>query len=133
MVDIMRVFFISPVKNISPETLEKTKAYVALLESQGRDVHWPYRDTKQDDPTGGYAICKTNFRVIMEWAGSIHIWYDEESAGSFFDMGGTFMLIEMLGWNKKIVIANEDEIPDEIKKRKKSFYKVFKRLEAETR
>ena len=130
MENVMRVFFISPVNNISPETLEKTKAYVALLESQGRDVHWPHRDTKQDDLTGGYVICKTNFRMI-EWAGAIHIWYDETSGGSKFDMGGTFMLIEILGRKKQIVIANEDEIPDEVKKRKKSFYKVFKRLQEE--
>lgn len=130
----MRVFFISPVNNISSETLEKTKAYVAFLEDrQGFFVHWPYRDTEQNDPTGGYAICKTNFRAMMEWAGSIHIWYDETSGGSKFDMGGIFMLIEMLGWNKRIVIANEDEIPEEIKNKKKSFYKVFKRLQREAR
>ena len=129
MKNSMRVFIISPVRNVSSETLKKIKAYVALLKSQGFLVHWPYRDTKQDDPTGGYAICKTNFDRIMRWAGSIHIWYDETSGGSEFDMGGTFMIVEMLGWNKRIVIANEDEIPDEVKERKKSFYKVFKRLQ----
>ncbi len=118
------VFFISPVARISPETLEKNAVYVAKLENEGCKVHWPYRDTEQNDPTGGLKICRTNCDAIMH-ANEIHIWYDKTSSGSKFDMGGVFMLVEMLGWNKKIVIANDTEIVDDSPK---SFYKVFKHL-----
>lgn len=123
---IKRVFFISPVKGVmdgqDPELEGKLRAYVTDLESQGYKVHWPLRDTKQFDITGGLIICKVNFRAIID-AHEIHIWYDESSKGSAFDMGGVFMLVEMLGSKKKIVIANESEIVDPAPK---SFHKVFK-------
>lgn len=94
------------------------------LEKAGHKVHWPARDTKQDDPTGGFEICRKNFSEILD-AEEVHIWYDETSGGSKFDMGGVFMLVEMLAEKKKIVIANDGEVVDGTKK---SFYKVFKRL-----
>ena len=119
-----RKFIISPVRNIDDETAKKIKEYVELLEKQNHKVHWPARDTPQNDPTGGYQICKTNFEAIMKTR-TIHIWYDETSHGSKFDMGGVFMLIEMLGWKKKIIIANENEVIDDTKK---SFFKVFKKI-----
>lgn len=118
------IFLICPVRNVPPETLEKIKKYVANLEKDGCDIYWPYRDTNQVDPSGGLEICRTNFDKIMH-AKEIHIWYDETSGGSKFDMGGVFMLVEMLGWNKKIVIANESEIIDNAPK---SFFKVFQHL-----
>ena len=45
-------------------------------------------------------------------------------------MGGVFMLVEMLGRKKKVVIVNreEAEVLDRKKKNKKSFLKVMKRL-----
>jgi hypothetical protein len=120
----VKIFLISPVKKTNPETQERIGTYVASLENAGHKVHWPIRDTVQIDPTGGYEICKVNFAGIME-ADEIHIWYDETSGGSKFDMGGVFMLVTMLGWKKKIVIVNETEIVDDAPK---SFCKVFRHL-----
>ena len=120
----MKIFLISPVKDAESKALERVAAYVASMENAGHQVHWPFMDTKQEDVTGGYEICKTNFEVILQ-ADEIHIWYDETSGGSKFDMGGVFMLVEMLGWKKKVVIVNDGEVVDNAPK---SFYKVFKRL-----
>lgn len=120
----MKVFLISPVRLSSDEINARISAYVKQLEVTGAQVHWPIRDTKQDDPTGGLTICRTNCQAILD-ADEIHIWYDETSNGSKFDMGAVFMLVEMLGAKKKVVIANENEVIDNTQK---SFFKVFKRL-----
>ncbi len=120
----MKIFLISPIKDAESKALERVREYVSSLENAGHQVHWPFRDTKQDDPIGGYEICRTNFDGILK-ADEVHIWYDETSGGSKFDMGGVFMLVAMLGREKKIVIANDVEIVDNSKK---SFYKVFKHL-----
>lgn len=119
-----KIFLISPVRLSSDEINVKISGYVKKLEVAGDTVHWPIRDTKQDDPTGGTTICRTNCQAILD-ADEIHIWYDEMSNGSKFDMGAVFMLVEMLGVKKKVVIANEKEVVDNAKK---SFFKVFKRL-----
>lgn len=120
----MKIFLISPVKDAESKELGRVAAYVASLEDAGYRVHWPIRNTEQKDPTGGYEICKANFAAILD-ADEIHIWYDETSGGSKFDMGGVFMLVTMLGQKKKVVIANDSEVVDNAVK---SFYKVFKHL-----
>lgn len=124
----MKIFLICPVRKVDSEVQKRIAAYVASVKDAGHQIHWPFTDTEQNDPTGGYEICKTNFAVILE-ADEIHIWYDETSGGSKFDMGGVFMLVTMLGWKKKIVIVNDREVVDSTTK---SFYKVFKRLAEET-
>ncbi len=119
-----RIFLICPVRE-ADEVLKKWLSdYVAKLEAQGYEVHYPTRDTEQNDPSGGYKICQTNFQALLE-ADEIHIWYDESSNGSKFDMGGVFML-HMLGIRKKIVIANEHLVLAETQK--KSFLKVMRHL-----
>ena len=60
----MKIFLISPVRNAESETQKRIAEYVASLEDIGHQVHWPIRDTKQDDPTGGYEICRANFTGI---------------------------------------------------------------------
>lgn len=135
MEECIRIFLISPVRGISDATEKKIKKYVRALENEHKKtgglpkkVHWPLRNTPQDDPSGGYNICRTNFRAILV-AEEIHIWYDETSGGSKFDLGGVFMLTEtlrnILYLEKKIVIVNEKEVVDNSKK---SFFKVLKRL-----
>ena len=135
-----KIFLISPVAGASPEDIEAVKqkrpdlikseelrkiySYVENLEDGGSNVHWPLRDTEQNDPTGGYVICRTNLGEIMERE-EVHIWYAETSGGSKFDMGAVFMLVEMLGFEKKLVIVNENEVVDNSKK---SLFKVFKNL-----
>ncbi len=123
----MDIFLICPVTRIVAEEQEKIRKYVEDLERKGNNVHWPMRDTEQNDPTGGYEICRTNFKAIIE-ADEVHIWYNETSGGSKFDMGGTFMLVEMFGEHKKIVIANDRELTSGAKK---SFLHVVMRLAAQ--
>src|SRR3989338_1779304 len=122
----MKIFLISPVRKVDSKTNERIEKYVESLEEASHKVHWPIRDPEQDDPTGGYEICRTNFRAIM-CADEIHIWYDEKSNGSKFDMGGVFMLVEMIGFKKRVVIANYEEIEDN---ESKSFFRVMKHLSA---
>ena len=123
----MKIFLICPVRNPDKDTTIAIYEYVADLEAKGHQVYWPIRDTKQDDPSGGYQVCRMNFTAILE-ADEIHIWYDETSNGSKFDMGGVFMLIEMLGYNKKIVIANRKEAEALDINNRKSFLRVMKHL-----
>lgn len=119
-----KVFLISPVRNADPAVKALVEAYVTDLETHGHTVHWPARDTKQNDPTGGWNICVTNFTKMFE-ADEVHVWYEKTSAGSLFDMGGLFMLVELMKMKKPIVIANEVDVED---KEPKSFFKVLKRL-----
>lgn len=119
-----KVFLISPVRNALPALNEQIGNYVKELENERYAIHWPSRDTVQVDPSGGYEICRTNFRAILE-ADEIHVWYDETSGGSKFDMGGVFMLVAILHFPKKIVIANEHDVVDNSQK---SFFKVLQRL-----
>lgn len=120
----MKIFLISPVRNADSAVQEQLASYVKTLEDSGCRVHWPMRDTEQNDPSGGYQICRTNFQAILD-SDEIHIWYDETSGGSKFDMGGVFMLVEMLGYWKKVVIPNSDAVVDTALK---SFFKVFTRV-----
>lgn len=118
-----KVFIICPVRNASGEVKETLKQYVHALEGKGFLVHYPPWHTDQNDPIGD-KICEQNFKAILE-ADEIHVWYDETSTGVHFDMGGMFMLTQILGYKKKIVFVNDDE--------GKSFRKVLKFLACLTR
>lgn len=43
-----------------------------------------------------------NFRAMIA-AGEIRVWYDDASGGGNFDMSGVFLLVERLGWRKRLV------------------------------
>ena len=83
------VFLICPIRNASEEAKEAARAYVAGLEASGYRVHWPLRDTPQDDPVG-LRICGNNGRALLA-ADEVHFWYDPGSQGSIFDLGMLFM------------------------------------------
>ena len=121
-----KIFFISPVNtDVGDETRKKIEDYVKRLEEQGYSVHWPIRDTEQNDPTGGIEICLFNFQKMCE-ADEIYLWYVPESRGIAFDMGGGFMWLYLNGIkSKKIVLLNEREIIDSSKK---SIFKVFQKV-----
>ena len=120
----MRIFLICPVRYNDTDEQDNIFKYGSSLEERGDIVHWPRRDTEQDDPTGGLNICRMNFKAILN-SDEIHIWYNEASNGSKFDMGGVFMLVEVLGYNKRIVLANRDSAIDI---QGKSFFKVFNQI-----
>ena len=101
------VFIICPVRNVSEQTKKAIHEYVLELEQGGAKVHWPSRDTNQDDPVGMH-ICQQNREAIYV-ADEIHIWFDANSQGSLFDIGMTFAFLRSS--DKKIVLINQDEIP----------------------
>ena len=123
-----KIFLICPVRDADPELTKRIKAYVQKMEGRGYKVHWPARDTQQEDLSGGRNVCSINYRAIFA-ADEIHIWYDETSGGSKFDMGIVYAL-RMLGYKKKIVIANFEEAEkiDTDSEVPKSFFKVFSYL-----
>lgn len=80
-----KTFLICPVRGHTPE---ETQAIVEQIERGGIAVHWPPRDTDQNDPTG-YRICQQN-RYAIEAADFISIVWDGKSQGCLFDMGMAF-------------------------------------------
>lgn len=80
-------FLICPVRGIDPETQREA---VEQLEAQGYSVHWPPRDTDQNDDTG-LRICQDNMAAI-ESADVVHIIWDGKSQGCLFDLGMAFAL-----------------------------------------
>ena len=94
----LRTFLICPVRG---HEMNETINYVEKLEADGWEVHWPPRDTDQDDPTG-YRICRDNYSAIYR-SDIVHIVYDPTSQGSLFDLGVAFAL------KKPLVLLNEVE------------------------
>lgn len=96
----MKIFLISPVTNIRSieEDVTQVAKYVKMLEDNGHNVHWPLRDTDQNDPIG-YRICCDNLRAI-ENADEVHVWWNPETRGGLFDLGAAVAL------GKTIRLAN---------------------------
>jgi len=86
----MRIFIISPTRNISPEWEDGLLSYAHQLEQRGHKVHLPFRDTEQNDKTG-FNICQTH-AINISNADEIHIAYDGRSEGWLFDLGIAFAL-----------------------------------------
>jgi len=97
-----KIFLISPVRKVKARERMVIAAYASMLEGWGYRVHWPERDTPQDD-TIGLDICEHNQRCIVA-ADEVHIWYNKASQGSIFDFGMAFAL------GKKLIIANKSAI-----------------------
>lgn len=82
-----RTFLICPVRGKDPAT---HAAIVADLELEGYTVHFPPRDTDQDDDTG-LRICRNNAAAIAA-AHVVHVIWDGKSQGCLFDLGVAFAL-----------------------------------------
>ncbi len=123
----MKIFLISPSRLATPKILEKVGQYVAKLEKEGHQVHWPYRDTEQNDPVG-INICDTNLRKILE-ADEVHIWYLRKSQGIHFDFGAVYILVRVLGYKKKIIFVNRNKFTKKLaeltQKRQKDYLRVL--------
>lgn len=80
-------FLICPVRGV-----DTTQSQVATeeLEADGWHVHWPPRDTNQDDVTG-FRICSDNLEAIRK-ADRVFIIWDGQSKGCLFDAGIAFAL-----------------------------------------
>ncbi|MFX0208408.1 MAG: nucleoside 2-deoxyribosyltransferase [Candidatus Hodarchaeota archaeon] len=83
----MKTFLICPVRGHDPS---ETFDVVSKLEIGGWDVHWPPRDTDQEDDVG-LNICKEN-RQAIEDADVVHFVWDGKSTGCLFDLGIAFAL-----------------------------------------
>lgn len=115
----MKIFLICPVRNVSKKEAARIKEYVKDLEDEGHVVHWPQRDTDQNDPVG-LRICRDNCTAIKE-ADAVHVWYNKDSQGSIFDLGMAFAL------DKRIALANRESVQ---RTPHKSFRNVLLRLDA---
>lgn len=80
-----KAFLICPVRGADQND---AMFQVALLEAEGWEVHYPPRDTNQDDPTG-LRICQDNLAAIKA-ADCVFIIWDGKSQGSLFDLGVAF-------------------------------------------
>lgn len=126
-----KVFIICPVRGASDEEKEFLDKYINDLESEGCVVHYPSRDTNQNDPNG-IGICEIN-REAIKYSNEIHIFWKNVggkvgSVGSVFDFGMTFAML--LIYRKKIVIINKDEVKTTSHK---SFENVLLALEERTK
>ena len=80
----MKIFLISPVREIDEAFKASVEAYVGQIEIGGDIVHWPLRDTKQD--ADSYSIVEQNRNAIKE-ADEVRIAWDGKSMGSMLDLG----------------------------------------------
>lgn len=96
----MRIFLICSVRNASEEERAAQLNYVEGLETAGHKVHWPPRNTNQNDPIG-LRICEDNLKAMQE-GDKVFVWYSGTSEGSMFDGG----MARALG--KRMVYVNTE-------------------------
>jgi len=68
-----RVFLICPVRGVTQAEQIELADYVRTLEDNGCRVHYPPRDTNQDDPVGD-RICRQNRDAILA-ADEVHVYW----------------------------------------------------------
>jgi hypothetical protein len=97
-------FMICPVRN--DPAGELSRRFVLALEEQfyswelfySWDLHWPHRDTDQEDDTG-LRICRDNLEAIKQ-ADRVFVVWDGQSHGCLFDLGMAFALGKPITWLK---------------------------------
>ena len=109
-----RAFLICPVRGHDPQ---EYAAVVAVLEGRGWTLHYPPRDTDQNDETG-YRICADN-RAAIEAAERVFVIWDGKSQGCLFDLGMAFAL------RKPITVISIPPISED-----KSFQNIMREWEA---
>lgn len=134
-------FLICAIREADKESIERTEKYVEEVESQGIKLHYPRRDTNQNDPVG-LRICTDNMIAIIPKK-KVRVRWDKNSKGSHFDFGGTFAISTLfskersLWWRIKtitklffmgkkiIILVNPDEVEQTDDTDGKSFNKVL--------
>lgn len=104
----LRIFLICPVRGVSEEKEGPILEYVTSLRTQGKIVYYPKEDTIQVDPEGGIRILWDNTWANLE-ADEVHVWWDESSKGSLYDIGVT-MAAAAMGQIRKVVLANPEAV-----------------------
>lgn len=105
----LKVYLICPVRKVDPRTEESIEAYVREFEATGRyEFHFPPRDVDQSNDDGGVRICREHMEAMAE-CDEVHVWWDDASKGSHYDLGMAAMLRHLLGQEGKsvrVVVAN---------------------------
>lgn len=99
-----RIFVICPVRDASEKDRKALLEYVESKEREGFKVHYPARDTDQEDPVG-LEICARN-RDAIEASDEVHVMWDPRSTGSLFDLGMAFAL------RKRVVLINASDVEE---------------------
>lgn len=100
-------FLICPVRMADEQTKEKLFETVSNMEKDGMKIHYPARDTNQND-SYGYRICLDNANAISD-AKNVFIYYNRNSVGSLFDLGVAYYF-QMKYPDRTIKVLNEDQI-----------------------
>ncbi len=103
MKKVKRIFLICPVRSASDPQKVEMDRYVDALEGIGYRVHYPPRDTNQIDVIGGINILHQNMEAILK-ADEVHVYWDENSKGSYHDFGEAFIT------RKPIYVVNKSRI-----------------------
>lgn len=98
-----KIFLISPVRNITETQAKEIENYSQSKIFEGFQIHVPQVNTFQKDKFGGYSICFQNASAIGE-SSEIHMYYDQTSKGSMFDLGVAYYL------DKPLIVINDKEI-----------------------
>ena len=86
----MNIFLACPVRNVDEKFRLGIEAEIAHLESHGHTVHYPPRDTNQND-SSGLRICLDNCQAIRD-ADVVYVAWDGQSQGVLFDLGMAFAM-----------------------------------------
>ena len=121
----MKIYILCTVRNATQEYRERLEKYVKGLEDYGHKVHLPHRDTDQNGTS--IEICDQNKKAI-EWSDEVHIFFNSESQGSFFDLGMAFMLTKTI----KVIETESFDYVDENGNYKKSFPLMLEEWESES-
>jgi len=117
-----KIYIICPVREATPEKRAALEAYTDMLEDAGHLVHLPHRDTDQEAP--GFEICMANGAAI-QMSDEIHVFWDEESRGSLFDLGMAFMLDMLVGHKKRICLMEMGQFGHFMLSKGKSFRRML--------
>jgi len=112
----MKIYLLSPVRNVTPAQQGIIDAHVERLEQQGHTVYLPIRDTCQDDEIG-VSICKSHASAMLN-CDRVDILWDKASTGSHVDLGMAYVI-------KKPLLYVHGFSDDG---NKKSYHKVIKHV-----
>ncbi|MCL5018452.1 MAG: hypothetical protein M1416_01645 [Candidatus Pacearchaeota archaeon] len=110
------VFLICTVREADENDKKFLEDYVLKLESEGKKVYYPARDTNQVDESGGYRICVDNITAGKK-SREFHVYWTQKSEGTKFDLGSSFY--QHLFENKDIKLANRSNVEEIVKQQKK--------------
>lgn len=86
-----KVYLVCPVRNANASQIMAMDRYVQKLEVEGCEVHYPPRDVDQSNDDGGVRICQQHRDAMLD-CNEVHVFWDNNSKGSHFDVGMAYML-----------------------------------------